>query len=349
MCNTTPPDTEARNVSGGTLEKPDKDKEWVDFYYFWKLQYVVRSLLVGRYKIASRYRETLNDICTSIKCDDVKPLLDYLENSPDASLSFNRVPTPHCNKSHPSCINCIHLKEMIQFRKKIKKFNNMNKLLSSYKYMPHQLILDSTQFLYDCSLLKIQDTSEVSLLACYLYDTPVTKRYSDSGFKIIGMQDLSLERNNKLSGKIIVEIDLSYPTIILNKHISTLKSKKYFTIPNYSTLASDCSFEKLGYKKEKKLIRKNSRVCCASGAFGSRAIGLWLYDVIATSRYESFNSAHHALEDGSWMDYLRDSSKTEHPEPLRIFGKARADIRSIRRLWDTTKACVEEGEVLQFI
>lgn len=323
------------------------DEKWLSFYYFWKLQYELRGNLIKNNKKFAQKRDDLVGLKSKVQCKLYNTTVNNLDKPNDNIFMPLLVPDFPCFEYNSHCSHCSYRDKIIRKINTIKRYSNLKHSLRDYLFTDDQLIIDSTNFLIQIMLSKQKDISGETLLNAFIYDTPVQRKYVNAGIKLLGIENLKMIETGHLSGKIIAEIDLSCSTSFLCLRIESLKSLKFIKTPTFDNLNSEFKIERMKSSTiEKKIIKDNPDMGCKINAFESRAIGLWLYDVITTKQYTDFDDAYEALKNGHWRDNKLPEKSEIPANALYILGKGNSERRVITRLYEKTQNCVIKREVL---
>lgn len=323
------------------------DEKWLAFYYFWKLQYELRGNLIKNYKKFIKKRNELVELVKKTDCNAYKTTINSWDSPSNNYFIHLCIPNFPCLDYNNRCSHCKSREKIIKKIKISRQCADLKNSLRNYSYTDEQIILDSTNFLNQIVLLKSKDISDGTLLKKFVYDTPVRRVYVDEGIKLLGIEKLKITEAKHLSGKVIAEIDLTCSTSFLYLRIESLKSLKFIKIPTFDKLHSAFKVENIKNSTiEKKIIKDNPDIGCKTNSFESRAIGLWLYDVVTTKQYADFDEAYDALKNGHWRDNKLPEGSETPANALDILGKGNSEPRVIKRLYEKTESCVIKREVL---
>ena len=327
------------------------DDEWVAFYYFWKLQYEARWTLKNNYEKINKKLADLGELNKDFNCCDIQTIIDELEKTRMISFyncSFVNFP---CDKKKLKCIECPNSSKIINRINLIKRYSNLDNYLKKYSFTDNQLIIDSTEFLYNIVRLKIDDPTGGQMLNYYVFNYPVKRTYINEGIKLLGIEKINLTSDSTLSGKVIAEIDLSCPTSLLKLRIESLKNLEFEKTPRFDKLYSRFKIEEIeDFKREKEIIKEKPNLGFNITSFESRAIGLWLYDAMLFHKYETVAQAITALRDGTWFNkgFPNHESNVIAKKALAVLGKQNSADRVFEGLNSKTEKCVKHHEVLNF-
>lgn len=321
-----------------TKAKQEKeDKKWVNFYYFWKLQYEVRRYLIKYNENTIEEIDKLKNIVKLTGCEKLNNCLSKYKFGKNDFLNFNKIYDIPCNLVDNSCINCKHNPVINGDFKYLNNFN-LSDVTDKYIFERKQLILDSCDFLVELLKLHNHDPSNEEIYNYYVHNTPVRRIFDTNAIEIIGCQNLSLNKRH-LNGKVIAKIDLSSPKEAIINRFIYLKKLEYENVPSFDELNKDLNSAKYGYTNEKRYIEALYKPNLMSLDFGQRALGLWLFDVIHSDK-SYFAEAFRLLERGE----TKQGIKSPGANSLSLTPKASA--KTIERAYKVTAKSVMRGEVL---
>ncbi|MBQ3059528.1 MAG: hypothetical protein IJD16_04330 [Desulfovibrio sp.] len=299
-------------------EKELEAQKYISFYEFWLFNYCVRS-----------YFQTLEKHIPEI--DDID----------DKEIYAERI-----FKGHP-----------------LSNFN-MNMRIgeyTNYKNMIPGFLSDVVSWEYPETLLCKLYRNEQIVRWYPIYNHHTKKDY----FKILGTRNAHLSPHGKLRGHIIVDIDITAPIEFIFNEIEKIKKHTFLKFPNFV----DCTYGidncEGNYILSKKVIKKITR-CSFAEKDHARAIGLWFYDVIDCNKFfssfaEAWNVIHikakgfeiSKTESEDNVPLLRAKNRETEiscnvpsTEVLARLGYAGSDEATLRRIYNRTKKCVEDCEVL---
>lgn len=201
-----------------------------------------------------------------------------------------------------------------------------------------------------------------------LYDKqPISRevqRDGDYGMKVIGTSGAHLSSKGHLRGKVIAKIDLRLPNSVILYELSKLRETKFDKFPDFCD-APDLFGLQGNFLHESEIIKKTTNASFAVKDDAARAIGLWFWDTIdAHAMVETFADAWKLIvgtvpegfilsesEDG-WPFGTVSFNGVEHAYPvpslkvLTQLGYSSSDPSVFRRIYNRTKKCIEECEVL---
>lgn len=323
------------------------EQQWINLYFFWKLQYELRKNLIKNHKNFSIKRNKLLEMEEYINCKPYKNTIKSWKK-PDINYFISlAAPNFPCLNYNNYCSKCRFREKNIQLINKVKEYADVKNSLRNYSYTYEQLILDSTKFLDQLILMKLNGKSGEDFFNDLIHSTPVQREYINEGIKLLGIKNLKKIENRRISGKVIAEIDLSYPASFLCLRIKTLKSLRFSILPTLEKLNSVFKVEDIKDSYKAKVITKDEKdLGLSEASFESRAIGLWLHDVVTTKQYKDFKDAYEALKNGHWHDNNFQQETEISAKVLDILGKGASEEKVIKKLMQKTIACVNNGEVL---
>lgn len=341
-------------------QKSLQAKNYVDFYYFWLLQYYLRlktrllmekrrQMIIQLQKMTRNIKPLLSETakevllvrpgdmysnCLSVSLEGLDTIPDYI-SSPCSIRDW--------------CINTsCNVKEKVisviddYNYNKIQNLNVKNSNIELVYRKDHELFADDLIYIV---------LNKGGLAFFFKNSGYVERDAKNYGMEVIGFQNVFLTNDGTLGGKVLISLDLSSPTPFLMHEIQTLKSHKFSKDPGFSDLTDITSIEEPDYLLEKSLIESVEGVHCSPEEEKERAIGLWLYDVIdATGRFSSVSEAFQAMKDGVWSKEAEATTPEEKQAfkfPLAALGHEKSGQDTFVRLYAKTQKCIDACEVLQ--
>ena len=125
------------------------DTQWIAIYYFWKLQYKIRHNLISKLNRIRQNIDKLKSYAVNEKCEVLNNYLESLDIP--KGIYFKPLPINNfpCNRYDSKCLSCQNNGKILSLITKISRINKMKSIAGKYKFKPHQLILNSSQFIRD--------------------------------------------------------------------------------------------------------------------------------------------------------------------------------------------------------
>ena len=337
-----------------------QSKKYVDFYYFWLLQYYLRlktrvimekrRQMIGKLQKMTKHvkpllSETAKEVllvrpgdmysnCLSVSIEGLDTIPDYI-SSPCSIRDW--------------CINssCDVKEQVISIidNYNYNKFPNLNVKNSNLELIyrkDHELFADDLIYIV---------LNKGGLTFFFRNSGYVEREAKNYGMEVLGFQNVFMANDGTLGGKMLITLDLSSPTPFLMHEIQTLKTHKFQKDPDFSDVTGLTFIEEPDYTLEKSLIESVEGVHTIPEEEKERAIGLWLYDVIdATGRFASVDEAFQAMKDGVWSKEAEATTPEEKQVfkfPLAALGHGNSGPDLFTILHANTQKCIEACEVLQ--
>lgn len=338
--------------------KQAKDEKWVDFYYFWKLQYFLRA---HKLRVKEEKCRILKEVLEITK--DTKPIPS--ERYHEIYKELNKDKEEKCILFHDQDIERFDKYDIFCWidgyctnvscpvRQKISTYCNI--LEDIDEYVNKSVLNDIDLEWWEENEASSEEIITNLLLGYgldyFLEEGKVTREQKNFGIQVIGTQDISIGKDGKLLGSLIVTIDLSTPLSFLQHEIKALKSYEFKHIPSFKEIEILTTHDSINYSLEKELISSSENIAFSTKDVNARAVGLWLYDVIdEEKRFSSVIEAYNAMRDGIWykdeIGDCEDSDMKKIQFPLSDLGYAVSDPSVFRRLYRNTKRCITNCEVL---